>query len=371
MKFNSSEQNIGWFRDQYRSGGLIIKPPFQRKPVWAVRQKCYLIETVLFGLPIPEIYIQQTASVDGVLQYAVVDGQQRIRSVLQYIGSEQDPGEQVFNKFALDKLDANSKWYGKSFAELTAEEKERFYLYRFTVRYLDTKDDEDIRDMFRRLNRFLTPLKPQELRNATFTGPFIKLAENLAEDKYWTENGIITTAAIRRMNDVEFISELLIGLLHGPQSGSAKVIDQYYTTYEDYDDEFPEQRRAQKLFSENLRFIKDVLPDIKEMRWSNKTDFYTLFVVLAFVRRPLQIKTSALKQVRKALSDFETEVEKRLTNKEAKVSKQAADYVAAVEKGANDKQRRATRHTAMQEILNEHLEFEEFNAEAGANNEDE
>jgi len=355
--------NIGWIRDQYRSGALIIKPPFQRKPVWAVRQKCYLIETILLGLPIPEIYIQQTATESGVVSYAVVDGQQRIRSVLQFIGSEADPGEQMFNKFSLDKLDADSEWYGKTFAELTAPEKEQFFLYRFTVRYLDTKKDEEIRDMFRRLNRFLTPLKPQELRNATFTGPFIKLAEALADDKYWTENGIITTAAIRRMNDVEFVSELLIGVLHGPQSGSAKAIDQYYTNYEDFEDEFPEQRRAQKLFSENLRLIKDIFSEIKETRWSNKTDFYTLFVVLAFVQRPLRIKKSSVNRVRRAFAAFEADIAKRLANKEAKVSKHAADYVAAVEKGANDKQRRATRHVALQEVLNEHLEFETFETE--------
>ncbi len=357
MNFDSSVQNIAWFRDQYRKGSLIIKPPFQRKPVWAARQKCYLIESILIGLPVPEVYIQQSTTEEGEATYAVVDGQQRIRTVLQFIGSETDPSEEEFNKFSLDKIDAGSKWQGQTFANLAKEEKEKFYGYRFAVRYLNTKNDGDIRDMFRRLNKFLTPLKPQELRNATFMGPFARLSEKLADNDYWAENRIITAASIRRMGDIEFMSELAIGVLHGPQAGSASAIDEYYRQYEDYEDEFPDQRRAQRVFNENLRAVQQILPNIKESRWSNKTDFYSLFVALAFVQRPLDVGSTTAKHVRNALEKFETEIDKRLADENARVSKEAVDYVRAVEKGANDKQRRAVRHTALVTVLSEHLKF--------------
>src|SRR5207249_10762674 len=108
MDFHSTEQTISWFRDRYREGSLEIRPPYQRKPVWVGRQKCYLIESILMGLPVPEIYVQQTTSADGSTTYAIVDGQQRIRTVLQFIGSDADPEEQAYNKFVLDKLDASS-----------------------------------------------------------------------------------------------------------------------------------------------------------------------------------------------------------------------------------------------------------------------
>ena len=106
--------------------------------------------------------------------------------------------------------------------------------------------------MFDRLNRYLSPLKPQELRHSTYRGPFLKLAERLADDEYWAENKIVTTAAIRRMGDVEFVSELLIGVMHGPQGGSAAIIDEYYAEYEDYEDEFPQQRSTVKSFQKTL-----------------------------------------------------------------------------------------------------------------------
>ncbi|MBE0544801.1 MAG: DUF262 domain-containing protein [Verrucomicrobia bacterium] len=357
MTFDSTMQNIAWFRDQYRNGALVIKPPFQRKPVWAARQKCYLIESILIGLPVPEVYIQQSTTEEGEATYAVVDGQQRIRTVLQFIGSETDPTEEECNKFSLDKLEAGSKWQGQTFANLPKEEKEKFYGYRFAVRYLNTKNDGDIRDMFRRLNKFLTPLKPQELRNATFMGPFARLAENLADNEYWAENRISTAASIRRMGDIEFVSELLIGAMHGPQGGSASVIDEYYRQYEDYEDEFPDQRRAQKVFDENLRAIQQILPNIKDRRWSNKTDFYSLFVALAFVQRPLEVGSATAKHIRTALEKFETEVDRRLADENSRVGKEAVDYVRAVEKGANDKQRRAARHAALITVLAAHLRF--------------
>jgi hypothetical protein len=334
---------------------LQIKPPYQRKPIWTAKQKCYLIESILLDLPVPEIYIQQTTTADGFSTYAIVDGQQRVRTVLQFIGSETDPQEQEYNKFPLDKLKAGSRWNNIAFAELADAEKKRFYGYQLAVRYLDTESDKEVRDMFGRLNKYLTPLNAQELRNATYTGPFIKLAERLADDEYWAENRIFRAAAIRRMLDVEFMSELLIGVMHGPQGGSPKIIDEYYKQYEDYEDEFPEQQRVERLFNEVLKQIQIILPEIKETRWGNKTDFYTLFVSLASFLRTSELPQGKLKETRKALDRFAKEIDRRLADEEATVSRTVIDYVRAVEKGANDKKRRADRQAAMIAVIGEYF----------------
>jgi hypothetical protein len=354
MKFTSSVQPLSWFRDRYREGTLTIKPPYQRKPVWAARQKCSLIESILMRLPIPEIYIQQVTSADGETQYAIVDGQQRIRSVLQFVGSEQDPKEEEHNKFALDMLPAGSEWKDVTFSELPADTKKEFYGYHFVVRYLFTDSESALRDMFERLNRYLTPLKPQELRNARFTGPFTRLAVDLANNEYWAENRVVTAAMIRRMGDVEFASELLIGVLHGPQGGSSKIIDTYYAQYEDCDDEFPDQGKAERLFEKALMTVKNVLPDIKDTRWRNKTDFYTLFVALVHLIRKGYVLKSA-SRLGKALAKFEAEIEERFADEHATVRKEAVSYVRAVEKGANDKLRRANRHTVLLEVISEYF----------------
>jgi hypothetical protein len=238
---------------------------------------------------------------------------------------------------------------------LTDDEKRKFFGYKFAVRYLNTDSDDAVRDMFERLNKYLTPLKPQELRNATYSGPFIKLAEKLADDEYWAENRIVTPAAIRRMTDVEFMSELLIGVMHGPQGGSPKIIDEYYKQYEDYDDQFPGQQKTERLFRATLGMVQKILPEIKATRWGNKTDFYTLFVGLAYLLRSTDLPQSKLKDLRRAIDAFAKEIDERLADEEAAVSKNAVDYVRAVEKGANDKKRRADRHAILLMIMKPHF----------------
>jgi len=351
MDFNCSIQNLGWFHDRYREGTLEIRPPFQRKPVWAARQKCYLIESILMSLPIPEIFVQQKTSPEGKTTFVVVDGQQRIRSVLQFIGSERDPAESQYNKFSLDKLEADSAWYDYAFNDLQSEQRIAFFEYKFAVRYLNTGSDSEVRDMFKRLNMFLTPLNPQELRNATYKGPFISAAYELANNEYWAENKIVSPKSIRRMGDIQFVSELLIAVMHGPQGGSSKIVDDYYQQYEDFEEEFPEQRRAIRLFKATLDAVHRIFPEIKEIRWSNKTDFYSLFAAAASLLRNSELVETMVPQVRSRLVEFANDVDKRLGDQTADVGANVIQYVRAVEKGANDKPRRADRHEVLVNLL--------------------
>jgi hypothetical protein len=270
---------------------------------------------------------------------------------LQFVGAETDPDEAEYNKFALDKVEPASDWHNVTFATLSPEAKKKFYGYQLAVRYLDTDDDEEVRDMFRRLNKYLVPLKPQELRNATYTGPFVRLTLTLADSEYWAENRIVTASAIRRMNDVEYVSELLIGLLHGPQGGNAAVIDEYYKQYEDYEDEFPDQKRTARLFNLTLAQMQAILPTIKDTRWSNKTDFYTLFVAIGSLFQSQEFIPGKEKPAQKKLASFESEVNARLTDDQQKATNDVVLYVRAVEKGANDKKRRADRHEVMVALL--------------------
>jgi uncharacterized protein with ParB-like and HNH nuclease domain len=63
----------------------VLVPPFQRNAVWTIVQKSYLIDTVLNGLPIPELYMQDVGDESGNEKHIVVDGQQRVRAVLDYV----------------------------------------------------------------------------------------------------------------------------------------------------------------------------------------------------------------------------------------------------------------------------------------------
>ena len=358
MEFTSSTQSVAWFRDRFREQTLALRPPYQRKPVWAARQKCYLVESLLLELPVPEIFVHRTTDADGTSLHAVVDGQQRIRAVLQFVGSVLEADDEESAGFALDKLKPNSPYAGLTFAELPEEDKVKFFDYQFHVRFLLTNDEGELRSMFARLNRFLTALNPPELRNATYTGPFARMAEKLAEDPWWLESGLITRALIRRFRDIEFVSQLIIGVMHGPQGGSPKTVDSFYLQYEDYDlDEgFPDQRRTHKLFQTALDSTKHIVNKLRtdDTRWTNKADFYSLFVAVAECHREAWkhgLPASRLNAVVEALAKFGAQVDKRLTNQRARVSADVVAYVRAIEKGVNERRRRADRHMVLVRLL--------------------
>src|SRR5712692_3009522 len=122
MKHASRPQSISWFQDQYRTGRLELRPPFQRKPVWTDKQRSFLIESILMDIPIPEVYVQVNQADDGTERYGVVDGQQRLRTILQFVGIERDQDRDQkakdSNLFVLDALPLASIHNGKAFAEV-------------------------------------------------------------------------------------------------------------------------------------------------------------------------------------------------------------------------------------------------------------
>jgi hypothetical protein len=196
------------------------------------------------------------------------------------------------------------------------------------------------------------PLKAQELRNATYHGPFAKLSEDLADEEYWAVNRIITPAAIRRMADIEMMSDLLIGLLHGPQGGSARIIDQYYEEYEVYEDEFPEQARVRRQFGKTLATIQRLFPSIADSpRWGNRADFYSLFVAIGNLLLDHDLPRKSEKPLSRALVDFAKEVDRLLESPTAKASDLSKKYARAIEKGSNDKARRTDRHETLLEQM--------------------
>jgi uncharacterized protein with ParB-like and HNH nuclease domain len=109
---------------------LILKPPYQRKPVWSLRNRSYLIDTILHNLPVPEIYLQIKTDREGNTLYEAVDGQQRLRSILEFIDG----------KYAILE-DESEEYSGKEFSDLSGRSKEDFWNYQVVVRELKTNRD--------------------------------------------------------------------------------------------------------------------------------------------------------------------------------------------------------------------------------------
>lgn len=258
---DTTHRSIAWLKKADSEFILEISPPFQRNPVWSNKQRSALIETILLEYPIPEIYMQDIVDEGGGEKHIVVDGQQRIRAVLDYISGD----------FAVEE--ENSRWRDLYFDDLSGDDKKKIYEYKFLVRILPSMPDEQIRSIFQRINRNTVVLNAQELRNATYWGDFIKLMKELSDSEFWTEFGIFSANDRRRMLDIEFVSELSVAYLNGLQNKKTKLED-YYQIYEkDFDDE----NDVRVLFHVILGEISQILPVLRLLRFRKKSDFYSLF----------------------------------------------------------------------------------------------
>ena len=79
-----------------RDGGLYLDPPYQRGDVWGTKRRVNLIRSVLLGVPIPSMIINDRlgAGWDGDWRIAVIDGKQRITTLLMFLHGELPvPGE--------------------------------------------------------------------------------------------------------------------------------------------------------------------------------------------------------------------------------------------------------------------------------------
>ncbi|CAN5798746.1 hypothetical protein BH11BAC3_BH11BAC3_12070 [soil metagenome] len=305
----NAPRSILWFKQIHDRGELEMKPPFQRNPVWTVKQKSYLIDSILNQYPVPEIYMQEIVTDKGEVQYVLVDGQQRIRASLEFVN----------NEFEIDPKDS-PQWGNLSFEELKPEEKKRIYEYDFIARYLPDIPDAELRAIFQRLNSNNIVLNSQELRQATYWGPFIETMNDLADVDLWRKVDVFTNNDIKRMLDVEFISELAVGILHGLQNKKLSL-DKYYELYER---EFPERSKLKEVFDVVLREIVFTIPLIPDTRWSKKTDFYTLFLLLAKKREFLPLSQTTRERARNILYNFGENVDKFVT-----VEKQEGDNSTA------------------------------------------
>tara|TARA_R100000988_G_C3940030_1_gene135750 strand:+ start:51 stop:683 length:633 start_codon:yes stop_codon:yes gene_type:complete len=203
----------------------------------------------------------------------------------------------------------------------------------------------DLREIFKRLNRNVIALNRQELRHATYWGEFITMMERIADRPFWTDAGVFTPNAVRRMLDVEFVSELTIALLHGVQNKKESLDDWYQA----YAESFPDAARVVFAFDRTLGELREVVPEFHGTRWRKKSDFYTLF--LATAARLEAGNPIDRAQARTRLEQFQAEVTEVLKNSAAKVPTAVRDYAGAVERAASDRANRRTRLSRLKSYL--------------------
>ena len=141
------------------SGKLTIQPEYQRNYIYADGKKdVAVIDSVLKGYPIGLIYFNKV----GDDKFEVLDGQQRITSLGRFVEGvlsiiDESGIPQDINSIATDK-------------------REKILKTRLLI-YICEGTESEIKEWFRTINIAGVPLKPQELLNAVFSGPFVTKAK--------------------------------------------------------------------------------------------------------------------------------------------------------------------------------------------------
>jgi hypothetical protein len=336
---------------------LVLRPAFQRNLVWNDTQKSFLVDSILRGLPVPELYIQTSTNAEGVERLVVVDGQQRISTCLHFLDG-------TFRLGSADDLD--SRWSGKKFAELDDELKARFRGFKFIVRNLPAKADEGVlREIFRRLNRTVEALEAQELRHAAYTGRFLELVERAGAAEALEELGVFSPKDyLRRRND-EFVAEILLAVDASAFPNKKEGLDELFLTYERRGLDAERERDMAQRFGRAAKFIGLTAERLRKTRFRNKSDCYSLMTYLARNAEKLPLDVDAVDAVVESLTQFSSKVN-ALKRAEAQVGSDAdapsvpaddavTSYLRAVERAASDRLSRVRRHESLDSILSAHL----------------
>lgn len=264
MQTSATNRRLRLLLTGIRDRTLIPNPHFQRRLVWSNLHKIAFLQTVLAGLPFPEIF---TAAGDvdpdtGDGTELIVDGQQRITTLYQYFTGSKD----------LRLTNEILPYY-----ELDQAQKIDFLEYEVVVRDLGPLTEEQTRDIFYRINSTKYSLNAMEVNNSRFDGALKRFAEKVAGSDFFQTPGhpIFSSLDGRRMNDTRFALTLIITYM----SGYFNRDDEHEIYLQKYNDEFPEQAEIEQRLEHVCQLIDFAFFSSQSRIWQ-KADLLTAMVEL-------------------------------------------------------------------------------------------
>lgn len=272
MRTTPYNMTIADYAEQLRNKQVIVNHNYQRSDkVWPIAAKSNLIDTILNGYPVPKLIFSQKTDLDTrKTRKEVVDGQQRTAAIIEFLD----------NKYILSRGD----FVGNRFSTLPEAKQREFVDYMLSADTFTSATDEEIREVFRRINSYQVPLNKQETRHATHQGEFKWFIRDLGK-QYATsfiKIGIMGEKQISRMNDLELLTELVDLTINGIRTSSPSHLDEIYTSR---DKSFPEREMAQETIEYGIGSIID-MPEIHQTKLMSKGNLYSLFGAIVAVRFP-------------------------------------------------------------------------------------
>jgi len=336
IKNSPTTKDVALLQQLHKDGQLRLQPEFQRESVWPRAAKSYLIDTVLNEKPVPLFFFQRGTSIQsGRPEYSVIDGQQRLRALFDYIG----------DGFPLSEVSPDGvakRLKGKRFSDLPEAMQATILNYDLVIEELSGYSDKDIRDIFARMNKYVVRLSKQELRHAKTKGKFKDFVERLAKWPFWRAQRVFSKKQAARMKPAEFVAELIILLSEGPQDKKLAV-DLYYGQYKA---NFSEGGPLESKLSTYLKWVTETLPDFSKTRFRRSNELYSLIGAIDDVSKSgTRLNKIDQNRVRGRLETFEHQTHER------NLKGPPARYVIAASKHADDLGPRNTRIEILSSLL--------------------
>ncbi|MCW6532223.1 DUF262 domain-containing protein [Sphingomonas sp. MMSM20] len=205
----ASDWTVETIVNQLERHNIEMNPAFQRRDAWSGRAKGKFVESVILGLPIPQIVLAERQGERG--RYIVLDGKQRLLSLMQFTGKFNGHG----NAFRLAGLEIRTDLSGKRYSNFESDLTLRDELNAFsnhtirTVVIRNWPDLDFLHIVFLRLNTGSLKLSPQELRQAAIPGPFSDYVDTAASASQALRTILSRNSPDPRMRDVELLVRFL------------------------------------------------------------------------------------------------------------------------------------------------------------------
>jgi hypothetical protein len=218
-------------------------PDFQRPAVWGVAQKQLLVDTIIREYDVPKLYWQKVGTKPD--RYDVVDGQQRLRAIWEYFDGD----------FGLPKdaepIDGEAV-AGCRYEQLPDELRMRFDVYPLDIVIIEEADDDEIREMFLRLQNG-TSLKAQEKRNA-YPGNMRAFVHQLASHPFFARVGFSNN---RFTHDLVAAQLVCLELSGEPTNVKNADLNRMYKQQAIFDAKCRDARNVQRI----LGLLAEVFPE--------------------------------------------------------------------------------------------------------------
>lgn len=187
--------NINWNARQLvkmcMNGNITFDNAIQRGYVWDIKRKSLLIESMILGYPVPAFYARR----DENRRFDMLDGKQRSSAICGYLN----------NEYALEGV--SEEYEGKYFNDLPEEVQDDIISYSLTVYYFEDITDEEVNEMFYRLNngKALTAIELTRVKAKSFE----KIKE-LSKHEIFTE--ALKESQINRYTNEDIVIKALVML---------------------------------------------------------------------------------------------------------------------------------------------------------------